>query len=68
MTQNHTLAFAEEQADKVLFACALCGVQIAFVKEGFGYPNPTAIEVAPYWVPPANFMDWMGLCETPTGG
>ena len=65
MTQSHTLAFAEDQADKVLFACAACGAQLAFVKEGNGSPNPTVIEVAPYWAPPSNFMDWMDSCETP---
>lgn len=65
MAQNHTLAFAEEQADKVLFACATCGAQLSFVKEGNGSPNPTVIEVAPYWAPPSNFMDWMDSCETP---
>jgi hypothetical protein len=65
MDQNHTLAFAEDQVDKVLFVCVLCGAPLAFVKEGNGSPNPTVIEVAPYLAPPANFMDWMDSCETP---
>lgn len=58
---NHTMVVIGETDEIVEFSCSVCNTAINFVKEGFGTPNP--IRVGDTWVPPEDYMEYLGQCQ-----
>lgn len=62
----HDLQFtADNYGDgtQVLFTCTKCGAQIAFAREGDGFPFSTLVDGA--WTHPENPEMWLGPCPEP---